>query len=127
MKGTSLESRHCTSGDSTSRLSDAEIIANMLDANRFSAAIVMEFGFGQWHMAALATRVDDPSPETRAMVVQLLQDKEAAHAAAELDLSGTCVDRKKSGVRGFSSTAFDTWLSAYRNRLDQVVKNGKLW
>jgi hypothetical protein len=122
MKGTLLESGHCTNGDATTRFSDAEIIANMLDANRFSAATVMHFGFGQWHMAALAVQVDDPSPETRAIVVQMLQGKEAARAAAEPGLASAGAGSAKSAVNRLRPAAFESWLAHYRNRLEALKK-----
>jgi hypothetical protein len=83
MKRTLSETRRWTSYDAKGRISEVEALANMLDANRFSAATVADFGFGQWHMAALVAQAHDPSPETRAIVVRMLQDKEAARALAE--------------------------------------------
>ena len=126
MKGTLLDTRHWTNGDAVTGLSDAEVIADMLDANGFSAAAAADFGFGQWHMAALIVQVNDPSPETRALVVRMLQDKDAARATVELGLSGAATGRGKSAVNDLSSAAFDTWLAGYRNRLAQVVvKNAR--
>ena len=112
MKRALPETRRWTSGDLAARLSQAEVIANMLDANGFSAATAADFGFGQWHMAALIAQVNDPSSETQAIVVRMLQDKEAACAAAELGISdssrGHGFDRQRScpdqrwGIRGES-------------------------
>ena len=89
-----------TGRDSVDRPSEIEALADMLDANRFSAATVQGFGVGQWHAAALAAQVPDPSAETRAMVVRVLQQREAARAGA-----------------------FDEWLARYRGRLEWLLNS----
>jgi hypothetical protein len=131
------EIRRWTSHDAAARVTEVEALANMLNANRFSAATVADFGVGQWHMAALVAQVHDPSPETRAIVVRILQDKEAARAVAELGFSGAAAgtaandsDRVRAGGRESALShhlpaAFDGWLAGYRGRLERRVKNAR--
>jgi hypothetical protein len=119
MKGTLLETRHWRNGDATTRFSDAEIIANMLEVNRFSATTVADFGFGQWHMAALAVQVDDPNPEIQAIVVQMLQEKEGARTRAEPSVPGAATGTASSNIH----RTFDEWLAGYRGRLERFIKD----
>ena len=83
MRHALLDTARGTRANVTARLSMVEALVNMLDANRFSAATVADFGLGQWHMAALAARVRDPGLESQAMVVRVLRRREAARAAVE--------------------------------------------
>jgi len=114
MKRALLETGRWTIGHAAGCLSKAEALANILDANGFSAATAKDFGVGQWHMTALIAEVPDPSPETQAIVVRMLQDKDAARAAAGegFSISGT-------------SSAFEAWLAGYRGRLERFVKNAR--
>jgi hypothetical protein len=84
-------------------------------------------------MAALAAQVDDPGPETQAIVVRVLQYLEAAPAATEPGFSsspaGTALKDNDISPTGGSEAAanscpaFDAWLTGYRGRLEGFVKN----
>jgi len=123
-----------TSADAAARLSEVEALVNMLDANRFSAATVADFGLGQWHMAALVAQVQDPSLEAQAMVIRVLRRREAARAAAEPDFPGAAAGAASNGSgrvrmgRGafaanhHSSSAFGGWVAVCRRRLERFVK-----
>jgi len=137
MKRALPETRRWTSDDGAARLRQAETLANMLDANGFSAATAADFGVGQWHLTALIAQVDDPSPETRAIVVRILRDKEGARAAAGRGFwisgarmasnDGDC-DRNGAGESAVNHprfSAFETWFARYGGRLERFVKNAR--
>ena len=108
LRGTTLGTRR----DSADRPSEIEALADMLDANRFCAATVQGFGAGQWHTAALAAQVRDPSVETRAIVLRVLQQREAARARAERGVAGAVMGMSPNN----SNRAFDEWLARYRGQ-----------
>lgn len=99
------------SGSSRARFSDIETLADILAKNQFSADAVADFCFGQWHMAALAAKVQDPSREAQAIVVRLLRARERSHAL-------------EHGPVGTSSRngPFERWLARYRRRLEEAIR-----
>ena len=89
--------------------SQVEALASVLEANAFSASSVAKYDAGQWHMVAVAAKVQDPDEVAKATVIRRLHEREQA-----LAVQRTGSDREPS------SLVFDRWLRAYRDGLESL-------
>lgn len=62
------------------RLRKATLYTNIIDAGGISAQTVDRFTAGQWNALALIAKGKPPSPETCALIVHLLRQRESWRA-----------------------------------------------